>query len=158
MMDKEMIRKTLDAKAQKTAFTIRLCAYIALMTVHTAAAVLLFHKYPNELIKALVPFGLITTVSGVGLCTVSAVRYFRILKKAPNLVPIDCYLKESRVKGFRSYFIVELKHENKRITGETNAIFGEYSIHANVGEYIHKWVKAAYDPETGEVLVFQINE
>lgn len=158
MMDKEMIRKTLDAKAQKTAFTIRLCAYIALMTVHTVSAVTLFHDYPNELIKALVPFNLIATISGVGLCAFSAIRYRRILKKAPKFIPVDCYCKESRVKGFMSYFIVELKHENKRITGETNAIFGEYSIHANVGEYIHKWVKAAYDPETGEVLVFQINE
>lgn len=153
-----MIRKTLDVKAQKTAFTIRLCASIALIAVNTVSAVTLFHDYPNELIKALVPFNLIATISGVGLCAFSAIRYRRILKKAPMFIPVDCYLKESRVKGFRSYFIVEIKHENKRITGETAPVFGEYSIHANVSEHIHKWVKAAYDPETGEVLVFPINE
>ena len=157
-MEKDRIKKTLDVQAVKKTFIIRLCAYLALMTVYAVILIVCFYDYPNELIKSLLLYGGIATYSGVGLCTISAVRYFGILKKAPNLVPIDCYLKESRVKLLRSYFIVELKHEGKRINCETNAIFGEYSIHANVSEYIHKWVKGAYDPETGEVLIFPIDE
>lgn len=157
-MERERIKKTLDAKALKRGIIVRIVLYFLLILYFSLKLMLPIDEFRGSLITFWILTAVVYTLAFIPMIVMISVEYIKLMKNAPRFIPVDCYLKESRVKGLRSYFIVELKHENKRITGETNAIFGEYSIHANVGEYIHKWVKAAYDPETGAVLVFPIND
>ncbi len=97
-MDREAIKKTLDARSLRNVLIFRVAAYVILITVYMVSAIIIFRDCPHEMIGATLPMAMIYTIADGALIYLAASRYVKLLKDAPDFVPAKGYLKDARVK------------------------------------------------------------
>ncbi len=153
-MDKETIKKTLDAQNLRRGLLFRTVSYVAILILFFVLAVVFLRENYRVLIMGKILWLVTFTLCGAAGIFLYAKEYLNLLRKAPDLATAKGYLREAHKKSRRYYFTVDVDLGQRVATGETGAYFSEYSDRVNVHDYLHKKVDVAYDAETGRVLVF----
>ena len=156
-MDKETVKRTLDARLLRRGLLFRTVSYVAILILFFVLAVVLLRENYWVLITGKILWLVTFTICGAAGIFLYAKEYLNLLRKAPDLAPAKGYLKEAHEKSRRYYFTVDVDFGQCVTTGETGAYFSEYSDRTNIHDYLHKKVDVAYDAETGRVLVFPLD-
>ncbi len=159
MTKKEQIQGSLDARCLRHNIKLTLGVYLALLVFINLISVVVFWKYPAELLKAVLWYNGVYTVCYLPLILFHALRLRGLLKRSEAFLFGTAVLSEFHA-SYRSHFyfrVTFVGEDGKQYSGDTEALFRPSAFPlADFEEWNGKKVSVAYDPETERVLVLQM--
>ena len=151
---KRLMRESVDARCEGFNIKLKVAVYLSLLLFVTVLCIAVFWKYPQEMKKGIIYYGIIFSVSYIPLILLSVFNLKRIVNGADEYVFFEKVLDEFGVSMRRYYFTVTFYGDKgERYKIKTAALYREHFGLACFDEW--RGVKAviAYSRTRGKAYV-----